>query len=333
MTFESICLKFVINYHIINLKLFGQWQPVKWKLLYYIYCIFLVTIVIGLLIFTESNFYTDHGQTHTHQMSRNNYNPAVFIPFVICFILLYITHHLQLREQYKMYSIGMQLIENINDHVNELQLISWIITFIMGSIFINISFISISIYSFIDSCQETIYFHNIIQLIAFIIIYCIIATMENQMYGLILIICYQHKKINEIIRNITDKVVQTSKGGGTQYQNIVAYCQMADDLNTVTILQQRLYNLSVLFNRLFSIQLMLIIAWKSYVLAVEICLEYSLIVAVLFSQENRHFGDVSKNLIILLLNLYGIFAISAASSELTDTVSKVVDCFIYYAII
>lgn len=322
MWLDSICLKFVIHYHIFLLKLFGLWKSEKFRFIYKIYSIALITITLYILLITELQDYNNHSDPPQIESSViYTYNPSLFILNAIVLVIIYVTQNVHLSEQHEMYKIGMQLFETINNHINELKLIPWIIKYIIGSFCINILYLVFAINIYVTHQKQLILLHNIKQILPHLIMYCIIATVQNHFYGLILAIWYHHKEINTGIYQIANKAAQITIRNTSIFQNITKFCDLSDELNRIAILHQRLFNLSILCNRLFSFQILVIIAWKSFLFTVQLYLEYILLATVDIRQENNNVETIIENLIMLLLNISGLFTIAYVSSELRTEVS------------
>lgn len=322
----NICFKILLKYHSFLLKLFGLW-PIAAKAYskFFVYSIILITAILAVFILNAIHIFEMAANGSQSLPTTNIYAPRQTYLDAILLCLLFLSQYAYIREHtalmYKCLELLQTVVTKLNITINRNHW-KWLAQFMLGSLLVNTLRIAITISNTYHSADR-VYTGTIIHLTISDLIYIIVSTFENHFYAVVIVLAFQYTFFNRKISQIMDIADilsrKTNESIQRQYQNMQSFCNLSDQLDDLSILHNRLCDITNEFNRIYRFQITLIITWKFYLFIVQTYQEF-VVVTTFVGVQTNHYYQVLERLALWLLNFVGIFAISHFSAKIQSEV-------------
>lgn len=323
----SNCFKIVLKYHSFVLKLFGIWPiTAKGYLKFFVYSTILVTTILTTFVLNAIHIF-EMADTGSQSLPTTYiYAPRQTLLDAVLLGLLFISQYAYIRGHtvlmYRCIELLQTIVSKLNITINRKHM-QWLAQFMSGSLLVNTLRIAMTISNTYHSVDR-VYTSTIIHLTLSNIMYIIISTFENHFYAVIIVLAFQYTYFNRKISHIMDVADilsrKTNESIQRRYQTMQSFCNLSDQLDEMSILHNRLCDITNEFIRIYRFQIILIITWKFYLFIVQTYQEFVVVTSFVGDQTN-HYYQVLERLALWLLNFVGIFAISHFSAKIQSEVN------------
>lgn len=322
----NICFKVLLKYHSFILKFFGMW-PITAKAYskFYMYSTILVTLILTGFSLNAIQIFEMTAIGSQSLPRTNMFAPRQTLLDAILLGLLFISQYVYIREHTALMQRCLELLQTIVTKLNipiQWNNLKWLAQFMSGSLLLNTLRIAMTISNTFHSVEQ-VYTGTIIHLTLSNLIYVIVSTFENHFYAVVIVLAFQYtffnRKLAQIMDNANILSRKTNESIQQRYQTMQSFCNLSDQLDEMSILHNRLCDITNEFNRIYRFQIVLIITWKFYLFIVQTYQEF-VVVTTFVGDQTNHYYQLLERLALWLLNFVGIFAISHFSAKIQSEV-------------